>query len=123
MQRRVGDTAQGALNQQLLRAGVEQEELTILRGTSAGYERLETDLLGETNLDITIEAETPGVSTFVVTGDGTDAAFAEDDPEQEPEPEPEDETPVDEPDSQPGFSAVVALVALLAVALLARRPN
>jgi len=44
--------------------------------------------------------------------------------EETPEPdtpEPEDETPVDEPADLPGFGVGVALVALLAAALLARR--
>ena len=83
----------------------------------------------ETEETITVEAETPGFSTFVlggttapdddgtpVPGDGTPAT--DDDATETPEPE-ATETP--EPEGQPGFGAGLALVALLAAALLAAR--
>ncbi|MWV64105.1 PGF-CTERM sorting domain-containing protein [Halorubrum sp. JWXQ-INN 858] len=114
-------------------AGADADDLVILRVAGDDYEQLETTV--ESNGELTVSAETPGFSTFIVTtGESAEEVeeTPEDTPEDTPEETPEDtpeempeDTPedVDEPtdDDTPGFGAVAALVALLAAALLATR--
>ena len=90
--------------------------------------------------DVTIEAETPAISTFIVSTDegdiGLDAEPGEatetpgdetpaddDDDIFDGTETPSGETPPADADDQPGFGALIALIALLAAALLAARRN
>ncbi|CCQ37541.1 probable secreted glycoprotein [Natronomonas moolapensis 8.8.11] len=59
---------------ELLRTGVDADELAILRETDTRYQTLDTSVAGE-NGDVTLEARTPGFSTFIVTTDEGDIVF------------------------------------------------
>ena len=111
-------------------ADADADDLVVLRVAGDDYEQLETTV--ESNGNVTVSAETPGFSTFIVTTgdpveDVEETPEPEDTPEDTPEPEdtpvePEDETPAEPTDDDtPGFGAVVALIALIAAALLATR--
>ncbi|WP_218818921.1 PGF-CTERM sorting domain-containing protein [Halorubrum vacuolatum] len=112
-------------------AGAEPEDLVVLHAGDDEYDELETSV--EANGDVTVTAETPGFSTFIVTADVDEPEEADDveepDADDDPEPaddaddidEPADDEPDDVDDDTPGFGALVALVALLAAALLATR--
>ena len=110
--------------EELEEAGIDPEELVVLRAVGDEFQTLDTEVVRTIDV-VNIQAETPGFSVFVVTTadiDDEEPAVEEDpqpEPEEEPEPEPEPE-PVPAED-QPGFGAVVAVTALLAAALLARR--
>lgn len=128
---------------ELLRANVAAEDIAVLRGTGSGYQTLDvTDV--ESNGDVTIEAETPGFSTFIVSTDEGDiepdngAGAVTDTPadetpvddgnEDDDRPATDTDTPVDgtppaDSNDLPGFGVPIALVALLAAALLAGRRN
>ena len=129
---------------ELLREDVGPEELAVLKETAGGYETLETSVV-DANGDVTLEAETPGFSTFIVSTDEGDisADEAATDPDEEEEataPDEEDAQPANGEDTQadgqpadeeesdggiiedmPGFGVPVTLAALLAAALLAAR--
>ena len=107
-------------NERIEAAGVEAENLVILRAVDDGYQQLDT-AVEMTDDGAVVEAETPGFSFFVVSAAEPDPEPDEEtpDPEEEETPEPEEETP--EPDDQAGFGLLVAILSLLAAALLALR--
>jgi PGF-CTERM protein len=125
---------------ELLRAGVDGDEIAVLRETGGGYQMLDTTEV-DSNGDVTVEAETPGFSTFIVSTDEGDIGLdddtdaATDTPDEETpadddgdEPAagtdtPAEGTPPADSDDLPGFGVPIALVALLAAALLAARRN
>lgn len=119
--------------------GLDPDEATVLRDLDDEYEQLDPDV--EVNGDtVTVTAETPGFSTFIITDAqtanadaSTDTPVPDDgatpasnggtsasngDATEMPEPDPDPEA---DPEPLPGFGVVVALVALLAAALLAVR--
>jgi PGF-pre-PGF domain-containing protein/PGF-CTERM protein len=101
------------------------------------WSALETSVVNAGGDVIEFEAETPGFSLFAVTVQDADATADEPTPTEDPADEPtpadepaptdtpsadtETETPVDEPSQLPGFGVGVAIIALLAAALIARR--
>lgn len=125
-------------------AGVEADDLVVLHAASddSEYDTLDTTVT-DANGDVTIEAETPGFSTFIVTAEDEREEIEETTEEteetEEPvetetteQPETEDAAATDEPDTPvdepaefpvPGFGIVVAVLALLAAALIATRRN
>lgn len=124
---------------ELLRAGAGAEDIAIFRGTGGGYQMLDTTAV-DSNGDVTVEAETPGFSTFIVSTDegdiglDDDADAATDTPDEGTPADDGDEpaagtdtpaegTPPSDSDDLPGFGVPIALVALLAAALLAARHN
>jgi PGF-CTERM protein len=125
---------------ELLRAGVDAADIAILRETGGGYQMLETSVIDESG-DVTIEAETPefsmATSTFIVstnegdigldaTDEGTDTPADGTPPADGGTDAPADGTATPttpETEGQPGFGAIIALIALLAAALLAARRN
>jgi len=124
-------------------AGLAAEDVAVLRALEEEYGELETDV--EVDGDTaTITAETPGFSTFVVTDSTESTGPTTDTPERTATDAPGDgdgatetpapasgsdsgssdgdaETPEPDAEEQPGFGAIVALVALLGAALLAAR--
>lgn len=122
-------------------AGLAAEDVAVLRALEEEYGELETDV--EVDGDTaTITAETPGFSTFVVTDSTESTGPTTDTPERTATDAPGDgdgatetpapasgsdsgssdgdaETPEPDAEGQPGFGAIVALVALLGAALLA----
>ena len=112
-------------------------DLVVLRATDDGYQQLETSVV-DTAGDVTLAAETSDLGAFVVTtqaddaGDqpaDTDADEPADVPANETEEPAADETmneteeqPSDvTEDGTPGFGPLVAVLALVALALAARR--
>ena len=112
-------------------------DLVVLRATDDGYQQLETSVV-DTAGDVTLAAETSDLGAFVVTtqaddaGDqpaDTDADESADVPANETEERAADETmneteeqPSDvTEDGTPGFGPLVAVLALVALALAARR--
>ncbi|ESS02423.1 MAG: PGF-CTERM archaeal protein-sorting signal [uncultured archaeon A07HR67] len=128
-------------------AAADPGDLVVLRATDDGYQQLETQVV-DTDGDVTLSAETSDLGEFVVTTQGDDTADQSVDADEstgapaneseEPaadEPASESEEPAaDEPtnetdegageqtdDGTPGFGPLVAVLALVALALAARR--
>lgn len=112
-------------------AGLDPDEIAVLRGVESEYQELDTDVTVADDT-VTVVADTPGFSTFLVSSSESEPATPDQEtetPEPETEtpesdaetPESETETPEPEPEEQAGFGAVVALVALLAAVLITRR--
>jgi PGF-pre-PGF domain-containing protein/PGF-CTERM protein len=132
---------------EVLRADATAEDLAVLKATDTGYQTLDTDVV-EDNGDVTLAAETPGFSAFIVStdegdiessdgsssstdsnsdsGSGSDAdgtttgTATPGDDVIEPS-DPNTNTEAVEPDEQPGFMIGTAIIALSVVTLLARR--
>lgn len=133
---------------EVLRADATAEDLAVLKATDAGYQTLDTDVVAD-NGDVTLTAETPSFSTFIVStneGDieGTNGSSSSTDSDSDSrssstpdgmtatgtatpsddvvEPsDPDTNTEAVEPDEQPGFMLGTALVALSVALLIARR--
>jgi PGF-CTERM protein len=132
---------------EVLRADATAEDLAVLKATDTGYQTLDTDVVAD-NGDVTLAAETPSFSTFIVStneGDieGTDGSSSSTDSDSDAgsdstpsetttgtatpgddvvEPsDPNTDTEAVEPDEQPGFMLGTALVALSVALLIARR--
>ena len=106
-------------------ADVSADQLTVIYAPTdaEACESLETTVI-DSNGDVTLEVETPGFSTFVIssTDEPEPAAESEPEPEEdEEEPAEPDETEQTE-DNIPGFGVAIAvLVTLLSAALVVRR--
>ena len=118
-------------------ASAAPEDLVVLAVTGDGYQQLETSVV-DTETDVTLSAEASDLGAFVVTTQADDtadqpAASDTDEPTGEPANE-TDEAADDEPmtdaeeqadgateDGIPGFGPLVAVLALVALALAARR--
>ncbi len=90
-------------------------------------ERFDTEIVNETDGTVTLQAETRGVSTYVLGVEGdAESVPTESVPIDTPDAGSDPETPRPEtttPDDQAGLGTAVAAAALLAAAALARRRN
>ncbi len=91
------------------------ERTSIFREADGDWEELETNLIDESNEEMIFEGQTNGNSLFAITEVATSD---EEDQEQELI---EEEEPEETDDSIPGFGVVVAIIATIALAMLARR--
>jgi hypothetical protein len=128
---------------EVLRADATAEDLAVLKATDTGYQTLDTDVVAD-NGDVTLAAETPGFSAFIVStdegdintsGDGDTASgsgddtgstgTAESDPDSDSssddvmQPNNGTESEPAEPEGQAGFGLIVGVLSLLLVTLLA----
>jgi len=129
---------------EVLRADATAEDLAVLKATDTGYQTLDTDVVAD-NGDVTLAAETPGFSAFIVstnegdidtsgdgdtaTGSGDDTGStgtAESDPDSDSssddvmQPSNGTESEPAEPEGQAGFGLIVSVLSLLLVTLLAK---
>jgi LPXTG-motif cell wall-anchored protein len=107
----------------------------VLRLTDGEYQSLETEVLEETDDTVTISAETPGFSVFVVSGSEDPAGDqtptstpepTEPEPTSTPEPTEPEPTSTPEPDTDGSniwttIGGVLVLLVVLASALLVAR--
>jgi PGF-pre-PGF domain-containing protein len=117
--------------------GAEPEELQIERFTGNQYQPLSTDVVSADSEQVTLRAETPGFSVFVVSTPAPGAATATPTltptptptptptvtPTVTPEsstPAPTPETPTSTPSGTPGFGLIVALVAVITLTVILR---
>jgi PGF-CTERM protein len=122
---------------ELLRADADPDEVAVLRATNGGYETLETTVVDDTG-DVTLEAETSGFASFIVSTDEGDIGLsatpatqspadesgtgAEPTPSETTQEETSPETTTTPPaEDQPGFGVIVAVTAMLIAGLLAVR--
>jgi len=95
------------------------EQTSIYHETDDGWEELPTEVEEETDEEITFSGETGGFSLFAV------AETEDEDEDESTDQDEEDAEPTEEPeetdDSIPGFGISVALLAVIALALFARR--
>ena len=122
---------------ELLRADADPNEVAVLRATNGGYETLETTVVDDTG-DVTLEAETSGFASFIVSTDEGDIGLsatpatqspadesgtgAEPTPSETTQEETSPETTTTPPaEDQPGFGVIVAVTAMLIAGLLAVR--
>jgi PGF-CTERM protein len=118
--------------------GAEPEELQIERFTGNQYQPLSTDVVSADSEQVTLRAETPGFSVFVVsvpaatTPTPTPTVTPEtptptSTPTATPEPPTPTITPTATPTSTPsdipGFGATVAIIAVITLAVIARHRN
>jgi len=93
------------------------EQTSIYHETDDGWEELPTEVEEETDEEITFSGETGGFSLFAVAEtEDEDESTDQDEEDAEPTEEPEETD-----DSIPGFGISVALLAVIALALFARR--
>lgn len=129
---------------EVLRADATAEDLVVLRATDNGYQTLDTTVVDDDG-DVTLRAETPGFSAFIVStaesdttasGDGTTATSSGDDAEPTGtseatpgsdsgsddvmQPSNGTESEPAEPEGQVGFGIIVSMLSLLLVTLLAK---
>ena len=125
---------------EVLRADATAEDLAVLKATDTGYQTLDTDVVAD-NGDVTLAAETPGFSTFIVStnegdidtsGDGDTATSGGDDTgstetaesgsssDDVMQPSNGTESEPAEPEGQVGFGIIVSVLSLLLVTLLAK---
>ena len=93
-----------------------RSEVTLFRNVDGAWQPLETTLVGENGNTAQYEAITPGFSIFAIGGNEPPDNEQETDSPTTPstaEPQTDDETP--------GFSILLGLISVLAVALMARR--
>jgi len=108
-------------------ADTDADDVVVLRAPEDAEEFETLDTSAETNGDtVTVTAETPGFSLFVVSSadevEADDDADADEDDEPDAEPTDDESDEADETeDGIPGFGVVVALVSLIATALLVTR--
>jgi PGF-CTERM protein/PGF-pre-PGF domain-containing protein len=125
---------------------VETESITVWRHVDGEWQALDTAVEDGQDGPVVV-ADTPGFSVFVISTDEAPTEEPDDDTDETPDDDPADEPPADEseetagddesteadgdeepaPDDAetdegvPGFGPIVALIALLAAALIARR--
>ena len=98
------------------------QSVTIYHETEDSWEEIPTKVEDESDEEITFSGETDSFSLFAVTEIGENNSSATQDPEKENEGDIVNDSE-ETNDSIPGFGILVALVAIAAVGVLARRAN
>ncbi len=116
--------------------GAEPEELQIERFTGNQYQPLSTDVVSADSEQVTLRAETPGFSIFVVSVPAATTptlTVTPETPTPTPTPTATPEpptptltptaTPTSTPSDIPGFGVIVAITAVMTLAVIARHRN
>ncbi|CAJ51327.1 probable secreted glycoprotein Hmu2 [Haloquadratum walsbyi DSM 16790] len=117
--------------------GPAPEDLQIERFTGSQYQPLSTEVVSVDSEEVTLRAETPGFSLFIISAPVSGAVtttptltptpsstvtqtVTSEPPTPTPDPTPTPETPTSTPSVIPGFGLIVALVAIISLTMILR---